>query len=85
MTQFHTSMQDPQDNKQALLCHRYFLLPKKLLLQDRKDSATSCQADIKTLKVTQAAVQRTLDTVENEFRELLQHSPALQQAVSRSG
>ncbi len=63
---------------------RYFLTPKPQLVQDRKDSATSCQAEIKNLKETQSSIQRSLDAVENEFRELLQHSPALQQAVSRS-
>ena len=64
------------------LC-RYFLKPKSQVLQDRKDTATSCQAEIKTLKETQSAVQRALAAVENEFRELLQHSPALQKAVTR--
>lgn len=61
----------------------YFLKPKSQVLQDRKDTAISCQAEIKTLKETQSAVQRALAAVENEFRELLQHSPALQKAVSR--
>ena len=65
--------------------YRYFLTPKPQLVQDRKDSAISCQADIKALKDTQASVLRALEAVENEFRELLQHSPALQKAVSRSG
>lgn len=60
-------------------------MPKAQLVQDRKDTAANCQVEIKTLKETQAACQRAIEAVENEFKELLQHSPALQQAVSRSG
>lgn len=59
-------------------------MPKKQLVQDRKDTAASCQADIKALKDTEAAVQTSLQAVDNDFRELLQHSPALRQAVSQS-
>ena len=62
---------------------RYFLTPKPQLLQDRKDVATSCQADIKALKDTQATVQKAIDAVESEFRELIEQSPALQTALSR--
>lgn len=62
----------------------YFWMPKLQLLQDRKDTAVSRQADIKALKETQTSVQSAIEAVENEFKELLQHSPALQQAVSRS-
>ena len=54
-------------------------MPKLQLLQDRKDTAVSRQADIKALKETQTSVQKALEAVENEFKELLQHSPALQQ------
>lgn len=59
-------------------------MPKLQLLQDRKDTAVSRQADIKALKETQTSVSKAIEAVENEFKELLQHSPALQHAVSRS-
>lgn len=59
-------------------------MPKKQLVQDRKDTAASCQADIKSLKETEAAVLKAIQAVDNDFRELLQHSPALQKAVTQS-
>lgn len=58
-------------------------MPKPQLLQDRKETAINCQAEIKTLKETQANVQKAITAVENEFRELIEQSPALQQALSR--
>lgn len=59
-------------------------MPKKQLVQDRKDTAASCQADTKSLKETEAAVLKAIQAVDNDFRELLQHSPALQKAVTQS-
>lgn len=63
---------------------RYFLMPKPQLLQDRKDTATSCQAEIKSLKETQATVQKAIEAIESEFRELIEQSPALQKALTRA-
>ena len=59
-------------------------MPKPQLLQDRKDTAASCQAEIKALKETQATVQKAIEAVESEFRELIEQSPALQKVLTRA-
>ena len=70
-------------NPHMISACRYFLTPKPQLLQERKETAISCQAEIKTLKETQASIQKAIAAVENEFRELIEQSPALQQVLSR--
>jgi hypothetical protein len=62
---------------------RYILVPKAALEHEQQDKISMSSAEITRLKETRDKLERAYLAAENEFRELVEQSPALMQAIMR--
>lgn len=72
----------PDDTNTYMSVGRAFILePKADLIKEQQGKSKECETTISTLQTSLEYLERQMKEVENNFRELLQQSPALARQV----